>query len=58
MLDFNLIKSVLIVAIASSIITTAVVQKIKESLNSKKYLWLVSLGVSMIIGTQDGKMTL
>lgn len=51
MLDFNLIKNILIVAIGSSIITTAVVQKIKESLNSKKYLWLVSLGVSMAIGT-------
>lgn len=51
MLDFNLIKSVLIVAIGSSIITTAVVQKIKETLNSKKYLGLISLGVSMIIGT-------
>ena len=51
MLDFNLIKSVLIAAIGSSIITTAIVQKIKESLNSKKYLWLVSLVVSMTIGT-------
>lgn len=51
MLDFNLIKSVLIVAIGSSIITTAVVQKIKETLNTKKYLGLISLGVSMIIGT-------
>lgn len=51
MLDFNLIKNILIVAIGSSIITTAVVQKIKESLNSKKYLWLISLGVSMAIGT-------
>ena len=51
MLDFNLIKSVLIVAIGSSIITTAVVQKIKETLNTKKYLGLISLGVSIIIGT-------
>lgn len=51
MLDFNLIKNILIVAIGSSIITTAVVQKIKESLNSKKYLWLISLGISMVIGT-------
>lgn len=51
MLDFNLIKNILIVAIGSSIITTAVVQKIKETLNTKKYLGLISLGVSMIIGT-------
>lgn len=51
MLDFNLIKNILIVAIGSSIITTAVVQKIKETLNTKKYLGLIFLGVSMIIGT-------
>lgn len=51
MLDFNLIKNILIVAIGSSIITTAVVQKIKESLNSKKYIGYISLGVSMVIGT-------
>ncbi len=55
MLDFNLIKSVLIVAIGSSIITTATVQKIKETLNTKKYLGLVSLGVSMVIGTLFAK---
>ena len=55
MLDFNLIKSVLIVAIGSSIITTATVQKIKETLNTKKYLCLISLGVSMIIGTLFAK---
>lgn len=51
MLDFNLIKNILIVAIGSSIITTAIVQKIKESLNSKKYIGYISLGVSMVIGT-------
>ena len=51
MLNFNLIKSVLKEATGNSIITTAVAQKIKESLNSKKYLWLVALGVSMIICT-------
>lgn len=51
MLNFNLIKNILIVAIASGIITTAIIQKIKENLKSKKYIWLISLGVSMIIGT-------
>ena len=51
MLDFNLIKNILIVAIGSSIITTSVVQKIKENLKSIKYLWLISLGASIIIGT-------
>ena len=51
MLDFNLIKLVLISALASSIITTACVQKVKENLKSKKYLTLISFGISMIIGT-------
>lgn len=51
MLDFNLIKLVLISALASSIITTACVQKVKENMKSKKYLTLISFGISMIIGT-------
>ena len=51
MLDFDLIKIILVVAIAGSIITTATIQKIKELLNSKKYLGLISLAVSMVIGT-------
>ena len=51
MLDFELIKLVLIVSIASSIITTGLIQKIKENLNSKKYLWIISLVVSIIFGT-------
>lgn len=50
MLDFELIKLVLVVSIGSSIITTATIQKIKETLNTKKYIGLISLGVSMIIG--------
>ena len=51
MLNFDLLKLVLISSIASSIITTATVQKIKENLRSKKFLTLISFGVSMIIGT-------
>lgn len=51
MLDFNLIKNVLIIAIGSSIITTALVQKIKESLKDKKWLNLISFVISMIFGT-------
>lgn len=51
MLNFDLLKLVLISSIASSIITTATVQKIKENLRSKKFLMLISFGVSMIIGT-------
>jgi len=51
MLDFELIKLVLIAALSSSIITTAIIQKIKEHLKTKNYLWYISLGVSIIFGT-------
>lgn len=53
MLNMDLIKNVLIIAIASSIITTATVQKIKESIEFKKSnrLVIVSFIVSMIVGT-------
>lgn len=51
MLDFEMIKLVLISAVASSIITTASVQKAKENITNKKYLSLASFLISMIIGT-------
>ncbi len=51
MLDSELLKSILMIALASSIITTAVIQKVKEGLNQKKYLLLTSFVVSMVIGT-------
>lgn len=55
MLDFNLIKNVLIVGIGAGIITTALVQRIKEVLKTKKYLVLISFIVSMVIGTLFAK---
>ena len=51
MLNLTLIKNVLVVAIGSSIITTSIIQKIKERLKTKKSLWFVSLGVSILFGT-------
>ena len=51
MLDFDLIKNVLVVAIAGSIITTAIVQKIKEMVSNKKVLSVLSLLISLAIGT-------
>lgn len=53
MLDLDLIKSILIIAMSASIITTAFVQKIKEAIDFKKSskLVFVSLIVSMVIGT-------
>ena len=50
-LDFDLLKTIFVVAIAGSIITTAMIQKIKEMLTNKKYLGIVSLIVSMFVGT-------
>ncbi len=55
MLKFELIRNVLIVGIGAGIITTAIVQKIKESLKTKKYIVLISFIVSMIIGTLFAK---
>lgn len=53
MLNFDLIKNILIIAIASSIVTTNLVQKIKESVKFKNSncLVFVSFFVSMIFGT-------
>ena len=49
MLDFDLIKLVLISGLASSIITTATVQKIKENLKSKKYICLISFIIILLV---------
>lgn len=53
MLNLDLIKNILIIAIASSIITTTFVQKIKEAIKFKNSnrLVVVSFIVSMVIGT-------
>ena len=53
MLNLELIKNLLIISMASSVINTTLVQKIKESLNFKKssFIIIVSFVVSMIFGT-------
>ena len=53
MLNLELIKNVLMVAMASSVITTAFVQKIKEAITFKKSsrLVVVSFVISMVVGT-------
>lgn len=53
MLNFDLLKNLLVVALASSIITTALVQRIKESFNfsNSSFLVIVSFIVSMTLGT-------
>lgn len=55
MLNIELLKSILIIGISSSIITTSLVQKIKEQLKSKKYICLISLVISLIVGTLFSK---
>lgn len=52
-MNIELLKIVLIVALSSSIITTALVQKIKEGFNFKKSktIVIVSFFISMVIGT-------
>lgn len=49
-MNIDLIKQILIVSIASSIISTATIQKIKEQLKTKKWLFLISAISSTIIG--------
>lgn len=50
MLDVTLLKNILIVSIASSIISTSLVQLIKEATNSKKYIFIINFIISMSIG--------
>lgn len=49
-MDLELIKQILIVSIAASIVSTATIQKIKEHLKSKKWLFFTSLISSITIG--------
>lgn len=49
-MDLELIKQILIVSIAASIVSTATIQKIKEQLKSKKWLFFSGLISSVIIG--------
>lgn len=55
MLDMDLLKQVLVIAIASGCVTTLTVQKIKEQVTKKKWVFLISFLVSMIIGTLFAK---
>lgn len=50
MLNFTLIRNVLIIALASSIISTSLIQRLKEGFKKKKYILIKSFIVSMLIG--------
>ena len=49
-MNLELLKQVLIVGISASIFSTAIIQKIKEQLKSKKWLFFISLVISIGIG--------
>lgn len=49
-MNLELLKQVLIVGISASIFSTATIQKIKEQLKSKKWLFFISLVISIGIG--------
>lgn len=49
-MNLDLIKIILVVAMASSIISTAVIQKIKEVLNNKTILYIIAFVVSVAVG--------
>lgn len=49
-MNLEIIKRILIVSIAASIVSTATIQKIKEQLKSKKWLFFTSLISSITIG--------
>lgn len=55
MLNIELLKNVLIIAIAGGIVSSLLIQKIKEALNSKRFLVLISFIVNMVIGTLFAK---
>ena len=49
-MDLDLIKQILVVAIASSIVSTATIQKIKEILKNKTALYISAFLISIAIG--------
>lgn len=49
-MNLEIIKQILIVSIGASIVSTATIQKIKEQLKSKKWLFFTSLISSITIG--------
>lgn len=51
MLNIDLLKNVLIISVASGCVCTLLIQKIKENLKRKKWLFLITISVNMIVGT-------
>ena len=49
-MNFDLIKEIIIAGIGTSIFSTAIIQKIKEMLKSKSWLYFISIIVSFGLG--------
>ena len=49
-MDLDLIKQILVVAMASSIVSTATIQKVKGALKNKTLLYVLALVISFAIG--------
>ena len=49
-MNLDLIKTIIVVGIGASIFSTAVIQKIKEQLKSKTWLFFITIVVSFGIG--------
>lgn len=49
-MELDLLKEILIVGIGASIFSTATIQKIKEMLKSKKWLYFIAIIISFGIG--------
>ena len=55
MLNIDLLKNVLIIAIAGGCVSTLLIQKIKEVLSKKNWLMLISFFVNLVVGTLFAK---
>ncbi len=49
-MNVDLVKELIIIAMASSIFSTGIIQKIKEQLKTKRFLFIISFVVSIVIG--------
>lgn len=50
MLNITLLKNILIISMASSIISTSLIQRLKEAFKKRKYIVIKSFIISMLIG--------
>lgn len=51
MLNLELLKNVLIISIAGGCVCTLLIQRIKENLKTKKWLFLINILINIVVGT-------